>query len=151
MFKFLKNLFKKEEHTHAYDIKLVEEIQEYIVCFESMGNKSVSNYKKLNKDVNEFKMRYEEINHTNKLHCMDSYYGATPPMRYYDYYKIETFKAFCKELHNKLYKTLKDTDEFIDMMAEKEKAANTYGDYRVIRAINNSYKLEENVKKVTKE
>lgn len=48
---------------------------------------------------------------------------------------------FKKEKHKEVYGVKKDTDEFINMMAEKEKAVNIYGDYRVIRALKDSYEL----------
>ena len=50
---------------------------------------------------------------------------------------------FKKKNREHVYGIKKDTDEFIDMMAEKEKAANIYGDYRVIRALKDSYKLTD--------
>lgn len=50
-------------------------------------------------------------------------------------------RLFKKEKRIHAYTIKKDTDEFIDMMAEKEKAANTYGYYRFMRAFKDSYEL----------
>lgn len=55
-------------------------------------------------------------------------------------------KLFKKEEHKDVYGVKKDSDEFIDMMAEKEKAKGIYGDYRVIRALKDSYGLGKNMK-----
>lgn len=54
-------------------------------------------------------------------------------------------KLFKKEEHKHVCGIKKDTDEFINMMAEKEKAANIYGEYRFIRAFKDSYELGKKI------